>query len=227
MIHYKSCAVAFFLEAVHPTLGNCNICKKKKVCSCFITLQERSALHFSQQHSLFRDSFDGASFEHWTKALEITTCQWCPLYRDGNSAPAVRAQLHPSFTTIYPHNGHFLQMKGQAGPGGGVGGTTTGVGGAVGENRTRGWQRGSVCHFLEWSGRAPLRDRARPVRPTLWMQIVLHCKRLHRSSEGAGSFILWMLWMSGFGFWVKAERRCFRSFLRAEQCAFISAVWKP
>ena len=85
--------------------------------------------------------------------------------------------------------------------------------GAVGENRTRGWQCCSVCHFLESSGRAPLRDRARPVRPTLWMRIMLHCKRLHRSSEGAGSFILWILWMSGFGFWVKAERRCFCLFL--------------
>lgn len=80
---------------------------------------EISAFSFSIPHNLFRDQLEGASLEYWTKELEITTRQWCTLFRDGSSN---RATLHPSLTTIYPHNGHFLRMKGQAGLGSGVGG---------------------------------------------------------------------------------------------------------
>lgn len=102
-----------------------------------------NGLHFSLKRSPFRDNSERASFEYWTKAFEITTRQWCPLFRDGNSAVTNWAQLHLSFTTNYPHNGHFLWMKGQAGLGGGVGGgLRVGVGG---ENRTWGWQCCSEC----------------------------------------------------------------------------------
>ncbi len=182
---------------------------------------EISVFYFSPGHSIFSDNLVEASFECWTK--ELVTRQWCPLFRDGNSAPASRAQLHPSFTTICPHNGHFLRMKGQAGLGGGVGGIK-GCG--------WGWEQHKgmtvllrVC-VIFW--RAPLRDRAKAcVSDTLNADYVT-LYTAPPEFRGRWSFILWILWMLGL-FSGRAKHGCFRLFLhtRVEWWAFILVKWKP
>lgn len=69
-----------------------------------------------------------------------------------------------------------------------------------GEGRTRGWQCCTECVSVlgvkqgseaSWSdgglaGRHCWETEQRPVCPTLWMKIMLHCTRLPLSSEGVG-----------------------------------------
>lgn len=117
--------------------------------------------------------------------LDITTRQRCPVFWDGNTVPAA-ALISNNLQTQWA-----LSLDERAGGAGwqrwgGVGG---GVGfGLVGENRTRGWQCCSECvsFFGVEQGGHRWGTEPRPVRPTLWMQIMLHCTRLPRSSEGAG-----------------------------------------
>lgn len=173
-----------------------------------------SAPHSSLQDHPFRDNLKRASFKYCTKALEITTRQWCPLFRDGNSAVANRAPLHLSFTTNYPHNGHFLWMKGQAGLGGSAARGRLRVG-VEGENGTRGWQCCSECvSYLESSGRAPPRDRAKACASDTLNVDYVTLYTAPPEFRGSGSFILWILWMSGL-FSGRAEHGCFRLFLHA------------
>lgn len=173
------------------------------------------------QTSVCTEITQRASFEYWTKAVEITTRQWCLLFWDGNSAPTDRAQLHPSFTTNYPHNGHFLWMKGQDGLGGGVWVLRVG-----GESRTRGWQCYSELCIIFWSRAGGHRAEACASHTLNADYVTLYTAP--PEFRESGSFILWILWMSGL-FSGCAERGCFRLFLhtRPERWAFILLTRKP
>lgn len=120
-----------------------------------------------------------------TEPKRLKSQQGSDVLSSETETPANWAQLHPSFTTNCPHNGHFLQMKGQAGLGGGVGGVRTGQGD---DSATL-----SVCHILESSRRAPLRDRAKACASDTLNADYVTLYTAPPEFRGSGSFILWVL----------------------------------
>lgn len=87
------------------------------------------------------------SIECWTKELEIWAMASLLSWKLGTLQQGTDTPLF--FTTIYPHNGHFPQVKGQAG-----------LKGLREQDKGMTMPLG-VCLFLEPSTRVPLRDRAK------------------------------------------------------------------